>query len=96
MGKGNLRTGETTEVVFEPLQKWEATVAPEDRAVYELTGGDWNSAPPWQQAPRRLGGDRTGNVWVALWWGDRLAKIDIRTHKVTYYPYPNPGFCRSL
>ena len=92
VGKGNLRTGETTEVVFEPLQKWEATVAPEDRAVYELTGGDWNSAPPWQQAPRRLGGDRTGNVWVALWWGDRLAKIDIRSHKVTYYPYPNPGF----
>ncbi|MCH8268757.1 MAG: carboxypeptidase regulatory-like domain-containing protein [Acidobacteria bacterium] len=92
VGKGNLRTGETTEVVFEPFEHGKDAVSAADRAVYELTGGDWNSAPPWQQAPRRLGGDKTGNVWVALWWGDRLAKIDIQTHQVTYYPYPNPGF----
>ena len=92
VGKGNLRTGETTEVVFEPFQHDKDAVSAADRAVYELTGGDWNSAPPWQQAPRRLGGDKAGNVWVALWWGDRLAKIDIRTHQVAYYPYPNPGF----
>ncbi|OFW33470.1 MAG: hypothetical protein A3J28_13975 [Acidobacteria bacterium RIFCSPLOWO2_12_FULL_60_22] len=55
-------------------------------------GGDWNTSPPWQLGPRRLGGDTKGNIWVAIWWENRLAKIDIRTHKVTSYTYPSPGF----
>ena len=29
---------------------------------------------------------------MALWWGNRLAKIDIKTHKITYYPYPHAGY----
>ena len=27
-------------------------------------------------------------MWIADWWRDNIAKIDIRTHKVTYYPVP--------
>ena len=54
---------------------------------------EWNSSRIWDQGPRRLGGDRNGDaMYVANWWGDNLAKINIRTHDVTYYQYPLPGF----
>ena len=92
VGKGNYRTGEITEVEFEPVPGRDEIVTAQDREIYKLAGSDWNTATPWQQAPRRLGGDRKGNMWVALWWGNRLAKIDIKTHKITYYPYPHAGY----
>ncbi len=92
LGKGNYRTGEIMEVEFEPVPGRDEIVTSQDREIYELAGSDWNTATPWQQAPRRLGGDRKGNIWVALWWGNRLAKIDIKTHKITYYPYPQAGY----
>lgn len=93
LGVGNFRTGEITEVGLQPVSGLDALVTERDRNLYKTIGPDWNSATPWTQAPRRLGGDKNGNtVWVALWWGNALAKIDIRTHKVAYYRYPGPGF----
>jgi len=92
VGKGNLRTGEVTEVVFERLEHAPELATAADLELYEEIGGEWNSAPTWQHGPRRLGGDKAGNMWVALWWSDRLAKIDIHTNEITYYPYPNKGF----
>ena len=92
LGVGNFRTGEITEVALQPVSGVDDRITERDRSLYKFIGSDWNSATPWQQAPRRLGGDKNGNVWVALWWGNALAKIDIRSHKATYYRYPGPGF----
>lgn len=55
-------------------------------------GGNLSTSPLYQKGPRRLGTDKRGNtVWVALFFGDRIAKIDIDTRKVTEYRVPRPG-----
>jgi streptogramin lyase len=91
MGVGNYRTGEIGEVPMMRRNDVDKFMTAQDRKVFEFVGADWNSAPFWTQAPRRLGADKKGNtVWVANWWGDNLAKIDIKTRKVTYYSPPRP------
>ena len=93
LGVGNFRTGEITEVALRPVSGVEDLITERDRRIFSIIGSDWNSATLDQQAPRRLGSDKkTNTVWVAMWWGNSLAKIDGRTHKVTYYPHPGPGF----
>ena len=93
VGKSDIKTGKSVEVKMEPRRSLHDLATTRDKELYAIARAQWNSAPVWQQGPRRLGGDRKGNaVYVANWWGDNLAKIDIHTHKVTYYPYPNPGF----
>ena len=90
VGRADFATGKVTEIKMPPRSERMEIVTEEDRKVYSMSGSDWNSAVPWAQGPRRLGGDRTGNaVWVANWWGENLAKIDIRTSKVTQYPVPS-------
>jgi streptogramin lyase len=69
----------------------ESLLTEKDRRLFQFIGSDWNSATLTQQAPRRLSGDKKGNVWVANWWGNNVAKIDSRTHRATYYYYPIPG-----
>ena len=91
LGVGNLRTGEVTEVALEPVRGVESLLTERDRKIFDFVGSDWNSATLTQQAPRRLGGDKKGNIWVANWWGNNVAKIDSRIHQVTYYYYPVPG-----
>ena len=88
----NPSTGESKEFVMDP--PWEDPVVSTalDREFYRsidaLGAGGINSVPG-AQAPRRLGADKTGRtVWVPNWWGSNLAKIDIRTHEVTYYKLP--------
>ena len=89
VGRANFATGEVTEIKMEPRSEYMEIATEEDRKVYADAGSVWNSAMPWAQGPRRLGGDRTGDaVWVANWWGENLARIDIHTSKVTYYPVP--------
>jgi streptogramin lyase len=87
--KGDITTGKVVEIKMPPrLEKMEL-VTPEERALYDKYGSDWNSAIPYSQGPRRLAGDhRSDSVWVADSWGDNLAKIDIHTNKVTMYPIP--------
>lgn len=94
VGKSDIKTGKSVEVRLERNHRLEELATPRDRELYAIAGAQWNSAPVWQQGPRRLGGDQKGNfVYVANWWGDNLAKIDIKTHKVTYHPHPLlPGF----
>jgi len=94
MGKSDIKTGKSLEVRFQPRPGLDELATPQDKELYAITQADWNSAPVWQQGPRRLGADKKGTaVYVANWWGDNLAKIDIKTNKITYYQYPNtPGF----
>jgi streptogramin lyase len=70
-------------------------VTSSEKAFYESVGAlDWGgiSAVPGAQAPRRLGADKNGNfVWVPLYLGMKLARIDIRTLETKYYPLPFLG-----
>ena len=91
LGVGNLKTGEITELALEPVRGVESLLTDKDRRLFATITSDWNSATLLQQAPRRLSGDKKGNIWVANWWGNNVAKIDARTHKVTYYYYPHAG-----
>ena len=99
--KGDPRTGESTEFIMRPpwMADRESLMTPDDRAFYESVGallwGGINSVPG-AQAPRRLGADRGGDtVWVPNYLGMNLARIDIRTHEVSYHALPingNPYF----
>lgn len=90
VGKSDIATGKSLEIKIAPRKEKMEIVTEEERQLYAKSGSDWNSAVPWAQGPRRLGGDHTGNaVWVGDWWGDNLAKIDIHTLKVTQYPVPS-------
>jgi streptogramin lyase len=90
VGRANFATGEVTEIKMPPRREFMEIATEEDRRLYAEAGSIWNSAVPWAQGPRRLGGDRTGDaVWVANWWGENLAKIDIHTSEVTQYPVPS-------
>src|SRR5579885_1024246 len=94
LGKSDIRTGKSVEVQLQPKPGWDENVTERDRELFKAAGADWNSAPLWAQGPRRLAADKKGNVvWVADWWGDNLAKIDIKTNKVMgYYQYPGAGY----
>jgi len=90
VGRANFATGEVTEIKMPPRREFLEILTAEEREFYSKAPSEWNSTFPWSQGPRRLGGDRTGDaVWVANWWGENLAKIDIHTGKVTQYPVPN-------
>jgi len=93
LARSDLTTGRSLELTLQPRAGLDALATPRDKELYALAGSQWNSSIVWAQGPRRLGADRTRPyVYVANWWGDNLAKIDIRTNRTTYYQYPLPGF----
>lgn len=97
LGVGNYRTGEITEVSIARRKEFDEFTTDKDREVFKELGSDWNSATFDAQAPRRLGTDKNGsNVWVANWWGDNLARIDSKTHKVTIYNPPRQNEFRGV
>ena len=89
LGKSDIKTGESIAIVLEPVPGLKELATPADLEFYGIAGSQTNMAPIWAQGPRRLGGDKVGNMWVADWWGNNLAQVDIKTNKVTYRAYPN-------
>jgi streptogramin lyase len=96
--KGDPKTGRTYEVPMRP--PWvnaEDLTTPADREWYAsmgvMTWGNINTVPYGQQ-PRRLGADKRGDtVWVPNNVGNNVARIDIHTLDVKYYPVQgNPYF----
>jgi streptogramin lyase len=84
------QTGETSEIAVNPVDTKGIEVTDKDREVYATMGGQ-NTSPFLQVGPRRLAADKTGDfVWVAEHFANRLAKVDIRTRKITEYPMPHP------
>src|SRR6185436_7301476 len=72
-----------------------ALATPEDLKFYETLGGvstvGANIGILGAQAPRRLGADPSlPLLWVANWFGQNIAEVDIRTKKVTYHQVPMP------
>ena len=93
LGRSDIKTGKSLELKLDRRPGLEESTTPRDRELYAVAQSQWNSTPVWDQGPRRLGADRKGTaVYVANWWGDNLAKIDIRTNKVTHYQFPLAGF----
>jgi streptogramin lyase len=91
VGHSDMETGKSLEVKLPPVPGRMDQFTPEQRKMYSMTGSDFNTAMPWAEGPRRMGADKTGDfVWVCDWWGGNLAKIDIRTQKVTMIPLPRP------
>jgi len=91
VGHSDIETGKSLELKIPPVQAQLNNLNAEERKLYAVTGTEWNSAVPWTEGPRRLGADKNGNfVYVCDWWGGNLAKIDIRTQKVTLIPLPRP------
>ncbi len=90
LGKSDVETGKSIEVALTPVPFKKELFTKDDMDMYRLAGAGVNTVPPWAQGPRRLNGDTVGNMWVADWWGNNLAKVDTRTNKVVkYYPFPS-------
>ena len=66
-------------------------ITPEDVQFYEtVTFSNSTNGPPWQQGPRRLAADKqSDDIWVGLFAGANLMRLNGRTmdHKI----YPLPG-----
>jgi streptogramin lyase len=91
VGHSDIETGKSMEVKLPPVPGQMERFTPEQRQMFAMSGSDFNTAAPWTEGPRRMGADKTGDyVWVCDWWGGNLAKIDIRTQKVTIVPLPRP------
>ena len=87
--KVDSRTGKVTAVNLGPLATPEVLVI--DRQRQLTLRGSQNGAVVGQRAPRRLAADPNADrVWVALYTGDRLARIDTKTLQVKEYPLPTP------
>ena len=82
--------GKTSEIKLAPLKQELARVTPEAREFYKtFSQPDFNSPLPFAQGPRRMGTDKNADVlWVGNSWGSSLARIDTRTHEVSYVPLP--------
>jgi len=91
MGHSDIETGKSQEVRIPPVPGQRERFTPKEQQVFSMSGSDFDTAVPWGEGPRRLGADKNGNfVWVCDFWGGNLAKIDIRTQKVTIVPLPRP------
>lgn len=88
LGKGDLKTGKSTAIPLGPVPGLKELATPADLEFYEITGSQTNMAPIWSHGPRRLMGDKHGNMWVGNWWSNSLGQVDIKTHEVTYHNYP--------
>ena len=94
VGHGNSTTGEVNEVHMRPpgAMDREELLTPADREFFHRIGAMRFSGSvynPGAQAPRRMFADPNGDaMWVANWWGQNLAKIDIETLEATYYQLP--------
>jgi len=84
-------TGKTAEIVFEPAgPETGMQITDADKENYVKLISLQNSATPLHNCPRRIGADLNADVvWVGLYCADKIAKIDIHTHKVTQYALPH-------
>jgi streptogramin lyase len=94
LGKGDVSTGRTLEVVLQPpwLKHQEDTRTPEDKRFYESIGAEANGGinmVPEAMAPRRMGADKNGQyVYVANFNGENVVRVHIRTLETTYFKMP--------
>jgi streptogramin lyase len=90
IGVGDGASGKATEIKLSPIKDEMDRLTAAERKFYETYNQpDFNNPMPWAQGPRRMGTDKNGDVlWVGNSWGASLARIDTRTHEMTYVPLP--------
>jgi streptogramin lyase len=90
IGTGDGATGKSSEIRLSPIKDEMDRLTAEERKFYETYNQpDFNNPLPWAQGPRRMGTDKNADVlWVGNSWGANLARIDTRTHEMTYVPLP--------
>lgn len=90
--KGDIKTGQTTELQVPPVQAEKDRLTPDERKMYaSYVVPDFNTPYPWAQGPRRLGADKNGDtLWIGNSFGGNLARVDINTMKMDLVPLPNP------
>lgn len=88
-------TGRTTEYRMAFDESRANVSSAEDKDFYDSIGAlEWGgmNTIPGSQAPRRLGADKAGNaVWVPLYHGQSVARIDTLSGAITYIPLPVPA-----
>jgi streptogramin lyase/mono/diheme cytochrome c family protein len=94
IGKADMATGKTTEIVLPSLKDEIARLPEAKRAFYDAFADRTNNNPvPWAQGPRRMGTDKNADVlWVGNSWGATLARIDTKTGQSTIIPFPDPAY----
>jgi streptogramin lyase len=90
IGVGDGTSNKATEIKLSPIKEEMDRLTAAERKFYETYNQpDFNNPMPWAQGPRRMGTDKNGDVlWVGNSWGASLARIDTRTHEMTYVPLP--------
>jgi streptogramin lyase len=82
-------SGLVERVLLDPVVPKDFEVTDKDRDIGANLRLSANTATPLDKGPRRSVADRElGIVWVCEFFGDRLAKIDTHTRKITEYPLP--------
>ena len=91
IGRGDVQTGEVSEITLPAVKHERDRLTPEDRAFYEgFSDLSFNSPVPWSQGPRRMGTDKNADVlWVGNSWGSSLARINTKTRETTIVPLPD-------
>jgi streptogramin lyase len=90
IGVGDGATAKVSELKLAPVKTELDLLTPQERKFYAAYNQpDFNSPLPWAQGPRRMGTDKNSDVlWIGDSWGANLARIDTRTHAITYVPLP--------
>jgi streptogramin lyase len=90
IGVADGETGNASEIKLAPLRDELARARKADIEFYKTySQPDFNNPLPYAQGPRRMGTDKNADVlWVGNSWGASLARIDTRTHEVSYVALP--------
>lgn len=90
IGVADGASGKASEIKLAPVKAvWEKW--PEEARKFYATYSqpDFNNPLPYAQGPRRMGTDKNADVlWVGNSWGANLARIDTKTHDVSYVNLP--------
>jgi streptogramin lyase len=93
LGIGDPTTGKSRELQLTPRLEMRKFTTEADRQFYDrkdnLGPPSINTSAPWDRTPRRLGADPSEPyVWAADFYGEDLARVNVRTMEVKYYDLP--------
>jgi streptogramin lyase len=90
IGHADPDSGKVSEIKLPPAEAGLKVINAEEKKFYDgFVQPDFNTPLPWSEGPRRMGTDKNADVlWVGNSWGGSLARIDTKTHDVSFVPLP--------
>jgi streptogramin lyase len=90
IGHADPDSGKVGEIKLPPTEAGLKLINAEEKKFYDgFVQPDFNTPLPWSEGPRRMGTDKNADVlWVGNSWGGSLARIDTKTHDVSFVPLP--------